>query len=407
MLGGLLRNGTAVSPSVKPDRIVVVTDRFSERSETFIATEIDALRALGHEVRVEAIARPSMPNNQVTRALDVDYVEDEGVIDKVRALTWLVLRHPIRAVQDRKLRSSFRDEWLPLQALAPMVRRLSQGGERHIHVHFAALASVCGIRAARIGGQTLSIAAHGHELFKTPRALEAKFEAASFVAAPSEYTAQFIRRISPRARVEVVVMGVDGKAMARNSAYPGGRRVLAIGRLVAKKGFADLIRAAAHLERVQPLDRVVIVGDGPLRESLTNLTRELGIEHRIELIGAADHAGVRVALQQADLLVMPCVIAADGDRDAMPVVVKEALATEVPVVGTDEVGLPEVIRPDWGRLAPPGRPELLAAEIASLLELDAAERATMGQKGRAFVLERFGHEQQAENLARLIASVRD
>ncbi|MFL6174653.1 MAG: glycosyltransferase, partial [Marmoricola sp.] len=73
----------------------------------------------------------------------------------------------------------------------------------------------------------------------------------------------------------------------------------------------------------------------------------------VELAGALDPAAVRALLETADLLAMPCVVAADGDRDSMPVVVKEALAMEVCVVASDEVGLPEIVRPPWGALVAP------------------------------------------------------
>ena len=111
-------------------------------------------------------------------------------------------------------------------------------------------------------------------------------------------------------------------------------------------------------------------------------------------------------MQDAAVLAMPCVIAADGDRDTMPVVVKEALALAIPVVATDEVGLPEVVRPAWGRLVPPGDPEALATALNELLALSPEIRAAMGAAGRAHVLEHCSLSGQAERLADLIATSR-
>ena len=99
---------------------------------------------------------------------------------------------------------------------------------------------------------------------------------------------------------------------------------------------------------------------------------------------------------------MPAVVAADGDRDSMPVVVKEALAMGVPVVATDEVGLPEVVRDDWGRLVPPGDPGALAAALRELLELDRTEREAMGERGRAFVIPDLTVKAQTAKLVTLI-----
>ncbi len=76
---------------------------------------------------------------------------------------------------------------------------------------------------------------------------------------------------------------------------------------------------------------------------------------------------------------------------------------EVPVVASDEVGLPEVVHPGWGRLAPPGDPAALAAALDELLALPAADRARMGRAGRAFVVAHCSLEKETAGLADLIA----
>jgi glycosyltransferase involved in cell wall biosynthesis len=88
----------------------------------------------------------------------------------------------------------------------------------------------------------------------------------------------------------------------------------------------------------------------------------------------------------------------------MPVIAKEALAMEVPVVASDEVGLPEVIRPEWGRLVPPGDPPALAKALSELLALPAERRATMGVAGRAHVLDACDVHKETARLAELIAA---
>jgi glycosyltransferase involved in cell wall biosynthesis len=96
------------------------------------------------------------------------------------------------------------------------------------------------------------------------------------------------------------------------------------------------------------------------------------------------------------------VVAGDGDRDTMPVIAKEALAMEVPVVASDAVGLPEVVRPQWGRLVPPGDPRALAVALAELLALPAAERAAMGRAGRAHVVAECDVRAGSARLAELV-----
>src|SRR5207248_4447076 len=132
-------------------------------------------------------------------------------------------------------------------------------------------------------------------------------------------------------------------------------------------------------------DRVWIAGDGPLAEDLPALATARGVADVVELTGPVSHDRVRELLEETAVLCMPSVVAADGDRDSMPVVVKEALAMEVPVVATDEVGLPELVREEWGRLVPPRDAAALAAAIEDLLALPAERRAEMGRAGRVHV----------------------
>ena len=95
-------------------------------------------------------------------------------------------------------------------------------------------------------------------------------------------------------------------------------------------------------------------------------------------------------------------MAANGDRDSMPVVVKEALAMELPVIASDEVGLPELVRPEFGRLVAPGDPGALADGIAELLALPAERRAEMGAAGRRWAAEHCSLGAETARLAVLI-----
>ena len=116
--------------------------------------------------------------------------------------------------------------------------------------------------------------------------------------------------------------------------------------------------------------------------------------------GGADE--VRELLERADVLAYPSVIAADGDRDAMPMVVKEGLGLEFPVVTSDVAGLPELVRAGWGSMVPQRDTRALADAIAEVLAMPAAERQSMGAAGRAHVLEHCSLRKQAERIAALI-----
>jgi colanic acid/amylovoran biosynthesis glycosyltransferase len=241
-------------------------------------------------------------------------------------------------------------------------------------------------RLGQLLGLPYSVTAHAFDIWLMPRNLTEKLRRAAFVSTGSEYNACWLRSLG--ARVEVIVMGVDVSVFRRSAPLPGGRVVLAVGRLVRKKGYDVLARAAASLEA-----RVVVVGEGPMACELAG----------VELVGAVDPARVRSLMESADVLAMPSVVAPDGDRDSMPVVVKEAMAMELCVVASDEVGLPECVRPPWGLLVPAGDPSALAAALAEVLSRPLAERARAGAAARAWVCENADLYGEARRLSALIS----
>lgn len=360
-------------------------DQFPVVSETFVVGEARELQALGHPVEVLASRRPDAPALGVAD-LAVGYLEDDTRTERAAALARLVARHPLGCLQDRLLRRRWaREEGIvPLRALAPAILRL--GPDTRVHVHFAAGAALNALRANRIlGGRRWSLTAHAYDIYLLPRNLRAKLEAARVVTSGCDYTVRDLRELGGEDRVHRIVMGVDPDRFARSTPYDADGTVVAVGRLVEKKGFVHLVRAAAEPGLREHLTRLTIVGDGPAHDELQAEIARLGLEDVVVLAGRAEADEVRAALEEAAVLAMPCVVAANGDRDSMPVVVKEALAMEVPVVVSDEVGLSELVRPEFARAAPPGDHVALAAALAELLAKPTAERAEMGRAGRAFV----------------------
>jgi glycosyltransferase involved in cell wall biosynthesis/GT2 family glycosyltransferase len=388
--------------------LCVITDAFPARSETFVYNELRELSELGWRVRVESAARSARPERGVAREVEIAYLGDDPPPRKLRDLGWLILRHPIRCLGDLAARRRWRHEeevW-PLAALAPATRRIARSPAGWLHAHFAAGAALHTLRIARLLGKPYSITAHAYELYQRPRNLHDKLGRAAFVAGECDYTVAHMRGLvdePDKRRIRRVRTGVDPERFRRSSTYPGGRTAVAIGRLIEKKGFRYVVEAMAS-DRDGGPERLVIAGDGPLRPALERQVRDLELEDAVELRGNVWGAeAVRELLEGADVLVVPSVIAADGDRDALPVVVYEALAMEVPVVASRLVGLPEAVRQPWGRLVPPGDADALAETLAELLAIPASERRAMGTAGRDFVVEQASTRSEAERLVSLIA----
>ena len=367
------------SPAIM--RLLFVLDQWPELSETFVVNELQALRRLGHEVRVQAAQPAAHRNPEAPGDVGVHVLAQDDRATGLRDLLWLVRHRPLACARDLARRRRWgREEWArPLRALAPAARRIVEHGDEHLHAHFAAGAALDAMRLAALTGRTFSVTAHAYDIFLTPTNLHEKLRCADAVFSGCDYNVDYLRRTIPEANLHKIVMGVDVSAFERSAPLPQGRRVLAIGRLVEKKGFDVLIDALALLPDVT----LRIVGDGPLRAQLE--AQAARCDGRVELLGSRAPAQVRAELEGADVLAMPCVVARNGDRDSMPVVVKEAMAMGLLVVAGDEVGLPECVMAPWGLLAPPGDAPALAAQLRAALALDPREREVAGAAGRAWV----------------------
>ncbi|HEY1538735.1 MAG TPA: glycosyltransferase [Solirubrobacteraceae bacterium] len=378
-------------------RLLFVLDQWPELSETFVVNELAALRRQGHAVRVQAARVAPHPNPEAPGDVDVVLLGS----GRLRDLGWLVATRPRACARDLVSRRRWRhEEWVrPLRALAGAVRRIERDGDEHLHAHFAGGAALDAMRLAALTGRPYSVTAHAYDIFASPRNLREKLERAASVFTGCDYNVVRLRALAPAASVHEVVMGVDASAFSRSDSLPGGRTILAVGRLVEKKGFDVLVDAAALVDDV----RVRIVGDGPLHGELA--ARIASADAPVELAGSHAPAEVLAAMGEADVLAMPCVVARDGDRDSMPVVVKEAMAMGVLVVASDEVGLPECVLAPWGFLATPGDAAALADALRAALALSPSERRAAGEAARAWVHEHADVDRETAKMAAVIASL--
>lgn len=215
--------------------------------------------------------------------------------------------------------------------------------------------------------------------------------AARMVFTISSYNRRHILRTVPlRQPPKVIYSSIDVDYFTREPGRaPISGQVLCVARLVEKKGLNVLIDACHELLKRECDFQLTMVGAGDLLPQLQLQRDRLGLQQRITFAGAVPPAGVKELLSTAQVFVLPCVVAADGDRDMLPNSIKEAMAMAVPVVTSNISGIEELVTHGvTGLLAEPNNPASLADAIEKMLLNPHACRA-FGQFGALAARRKF------------------
>jgi glycosyltransferase involved in cell wall biosynthesis len=284
----------------------------------------------------------------------------------------------------------------------------------HVHVHFANRAAHTAVFLKEISGIPFSVTAHGQDFMKdlgSDDLLREICAAAKFVAAETDYSRDLLRQRCPAsaAKIHRVYNGIDLErfSMPRcDTARPGVApshvpQVVSVGRLVAFKGFEDLIDACAELRRRGADFICEIIGDGPLREMLQAKIEQLDLSSQIRLLGSLSQNAVLEKLQAADLFALASTTDAQGATDIFPTVILEAMASARPVVSTRLAGIPElVLDGNTGILVSPGDAGALTEALQRLV-YDRELRLRYGRAGRARIEQHFQIEDTVAPLLKL------
>ena len=397
------------------DRVVLYfAGALPSRSETFIYREIFALRDAG--LRVFAVTlRPSQnefADQRIHRLKqETRVVYSGGPFHFIRDAVRFAIGRPAAAA--RALALCARDlltgrgitprdrAKLPVQALAALAvaQRVPADEIAHVHAHFAHAPATTAMYFATALQIPFSFTGHANDIFERRSLLAAKLRRAAFVACISSWHRDFYRRLVDRSDAEMPVIrcGVDLAASVPPPEQRSG--VLAVGRLVEKKGFDTLIEAVAYVRSEGRNVPVSIIGDGPDAAMLRRLAASRGVDDLFRFRGAAEHTDVIKACHAASIFCLPCKVDRRGDRDGIPVVLMEAMAAGCCAIAGDHPAIRELITDGCtGRLVPPGDAASLAKAINRLLE-QPEEASALAQAGRAFVAKEFS---TPVNIARLI-----
>jgi glycosyltransferase involved in cell wall biosynthesis len=284
---------------------------------------------------------------------------------------------------------------LPVEVLPPgdvneqadaLAERIAGTGVAAIHGYFAHQPTAVAAAAARRLGIPYGFSAHALDVRKVPRPeLAERARKAALVVCCNADADAGLRAAG--ARPHLLRHGVDLSRFPV-TAPPGGPPVtlLAVGRLVEKKGFDVLLEAMELLERPS---RLRLIGTGPLQQTLQAAVEARGLTDRVELVGRVTHQTLPAEYAAADIVVVPSIVDSGGDRDGLPNVVLEAMASGRPVVGTDVGAIATAVHDGvTGIMVPPRDPEQIAYAITRLVD-DTALRGRLGAAARRAVETRF------------------
>ena len=378
--------------------LAVLVNEFPKLSETFVVSDLLALEARALRLRVFALRPPQ--SDLAPQALHglrapVEYLpEIKGrQLQLLLRATHLALlaRAPTRYARGlAEIYASPDFTRLRLQQAVLLARRLDQLGAPPLYIHFAHKPATVGRFASLLIGTPFAISSHAVDLWTSPSAeLRAKFRDARVVLCCYREAHDFVSGLVDGAtRVELAPHGVTiPPEPIREEASPPV--LLAVGRLIEKKGFDSLIRASGILLSRGVDLRLRIVGDGPLWSTLQRLVNELELEEIVRFLGPLTEPELEQQYAQATVFVLPCLIAADGNRDGLPNTLLEAMARGLPVVSTTLASVREAVTDgEHGLLVSPGDTTALADALGRLLD-DAALRRRLGSAARARVADQY------------------
>jgi glycosyltransferase involved in cell wall biosynthesis len=360
---------------------------FPRISETFISNEILLLEKKGFRIHIFSMRPPreSFAHKSVDAiSARVDYLPEsilKGFFQFFYHNSRLILKshrtygNALKTAWRRFRRTRRLATLKHLLQAGYMVHKLLPGsGVVHVHAHFAHSPSSVAMFVAILSGLDFSFTAHAKDIYTShPDQLKEKIAAARFVVTCTHYNRHYLLKVFPSGDTPIfcVYHGIDVALFQHRptSTLPvPPYQLMTVARIVPKKGLPTVYQALAILKQRGIVFRHLLIGDGEDRDDILALIAQLGLSEECHWQGTLAHDHVMACFRQADLFVLGCRLASNGDRDGIPNVFMESMAMGVPVVGTDVSAIPELITHEKsGLLVPADNPKAMADAIMRLL----------------------------------------
>lgn len=406
--------------------IAYVVRSFPRLSQTFILNEVLALERLGVRLEIFPIIDPSEPMTQPRVAqvrAPIRYLQRGSAGRRMHLLSdhlVMLRRRPRRYLTTLGyvLRRADLDDgytsatrWAcfdhAVRLSRHITRRPGAAPISHVHSHFAHDPTLVALLSRRLTGVTFSFTAHARDLYQTPlRCLSERIHESSAVITCCEANLPRLERAAAAGdlgKLRLIHHGVNSSDFGydRRPGPPEGESplIVSVGRLVEKKGFFELLDACARLRDAGQRFRCVIYGEGPIREALLERLSDLDLNCHVTLAGACTQDRLARELRLATAFALTPIVTADGDRDGIPNVLVEAMASGLAVVSTDVGGIAELVMHEaTGLLSQPGDVAAIAHNLLLVLT-DHALRIRLAAAGRQAVVNLFDARANALLLA--------
>ncbi len=392
------------------DKIAVLLSCYPRMSETFVAQELLGLEQAGLDIEIISLMRPDtaqrQPINDEIRA-PVHYLPYSLIFDLPAFVSaWRRQRRQpgygmAVAAFRRDLRRDFTTGRIRRFAQALVVADRLADRYSRLHANFIHKPATVAHYVGLLTGIGWTCSAHAKDIWTEPEwALRDKLGRLDWVVVCTRHGVERLRALAADpASVHLSYHGLDLRRFSTFDGLRPGRigngaadclRLLTVGRTVPKKGFDTLLKALALLPPALCW-RLSHIGSGSEAEALKTLARTLGIADRIDWRGTLDQPEVLRAYRDADLFVLPCRIAENGDRDGLPNVLVEAASQRLAVVSTTVSGIPEFVSDGVeGLLVLPDDAPALAAAFLRLAR-DPSLRDELGRNAERRVRSEFDH----------------
>lgn len=407
----MLQTEPASNPMI---RVAYLTTKYPALSHTFIEREVAAARQEGAEIHTFTVRRTS-PEQLTCRAMRIENSTTRALRDAPRDEWLRAARHlarvgpgvlvPAVVLAARTgfptLRSRVWQQFYLLEAII-LWHAMTELQLRHVHVHHAnvpadvaRLACYIGNYVDGPGAWTWSLTVHGSAEFEMVHQWDVanKVRSAVRVSCISDYCrGQLMRLVEAehwgkitKAHMSVEVATYVPPSVPRQ--HDGPVRLLTVGRLVPLKGIEVLLHAMKTLDNSGRAMTLRVIGEGDNRRPLEDLAQVLGLLEHVHFTGAVGQDDILSHYHWADVFVMPSLL------EGLPVVLMEAMSTELPIV-VSRVGAVEelVTNGTSGLVVPMAREDVLAAALTQLA-VDSNLRRKMGRNGRESVIREFSSEE--------------